>query len=98
MGYFSMRIDIITGCKPGFKVYRTWPQVIKAIQRGETIIKTSRVNRTKDTYNLDGTCKTVGCYNNQLCRLLRNIGITDIRYGSRSYWLPEGGDTYTLYL
>jgi len=93
-----MRIDIITGCQPGFKVYRTWPQVIKAIQRGEQIIKTSRVNKAKSKYDALGRCVVVGCYNNQLCRLLRDIGITDIRYGERSFWLPKGGATYTLYL
>lgn len=82
----SRRYDIITGCKPGFKVYRTWTQVIEAMRRGEHVIKTSR-NAAIDK-----------CYANQFSRLLRNEGVQDIRYGSPSLGLGTTNNTYTVYL
>lgn len=96
------RVDIVTSCKPGKFVYRTWTQVVAAVLRGERVIKTSRKNTVQNTYHDDGSCKTVGCYSNELCRLLRKKGITDIRYGSPSIHLKgythERGNTYTLYI
>ena len=90
------RVDIITGCAPELGVHLTWNEVAKAVRTGETVIRTTMINKTDSIYK-DGICIKVGCYSNKLCKLLREQGIIDIRYGSPYHLLNTRNNTYTLY-
>lgn len=91
------RVDIVLNSNSKY-AHKTWGQVLKAVRAGDTLIYCSiPYVRKENTYDTQGRCTTVGVYSNMFCNKLRLFGITDIRYGSMGYPIPNSREGYTLY-